>query len=201
MKVKVYTVEFQTPCWVKRVLAFVLLPAAVVMAIHAGVRAAGVPTLVTFKAGDTLSSSSINANFKALQDAINAPLSVSPSQITAGALPTGVTLPPGQIGAGALPPNVTLASGAIRLGPMIQRPGAGTPIGSAAAPSYTGGDCLSTEILVGGGCVNTSETLDLQTAAIDGVTNHWVCAFRNSAETAPTTGVTALSNCLKLVYP
>jgi hypothetical protein len=201
MKIKVYTIDVRAPQWLKRSAAFVILPVVVVLGVAAGVRAATVPTLVTFNPGDTLSAANINANFKALQDAVNAPLSVAPSQITAGALPSGVTLAPPQIAAGTLPSGVTLASGSIRLGPISQRQGPGTPIGPVANPSYVGGDCLSTEILVGGGCVNTVTTLDLQTSAIDDVNNHWVCAFRNSAASAPTSGVLALSNCLKVAYP
>jgi hypothetical protein len=110
MKLKVYSIEFALPRWLKRTLVVSALSALVLIVVGVAVRAAGVPTLTTFSPGEMLSSAAVNANFKALQDAVNAPVSIGAAQLGSGALPSGVTLTPSQIAAGSLPSGVLVAS-------------------------------------------------------------------------------------------
>jgi hypothetical protein len=91
MKINVYTIEFNFPRWLKRGLVYGVLPAALLLGVGAVVRAATVPTLVSFTNGDTLSAANINSNFSNLRDTINT-LTIAPTQITAGALPANVTV-------------------------------------------------------------------------------------------------------------
>jgi len=96
MRIKVYTIELKLPRWLKRTLA-AGAAAAALAGVGAVVRAASVPSLTVFNPGDTLSAASINANFKALQDAVNAPVTVPATSVTAGALPSGVTIGAAQV--------------------------------------------------------------------------------------------------------
>ncbi|MBI4954635.1 MAG: hypothetical protein HY908_21600 [Myxococcales bacterium] len=74
MRIKVYALDFETPRWLRRTLAYAL-PFALVCGV--GVVYASVPH--TFTAGETLTAADLNANFVALDGRIDGPLVMSES--------------------------------------------------------------------------------------------------------------------------
>ena len=158
MKIKVYTIEFKTPRWLKRTFAFVVVPGIVLLGVGAIVRAAGVPTLTSFSPGDSLSSANINANFKALQDVVNgtdgatvvnAVNATNAATATSSASATSAS----SLSCSGCVRTAQLATGAISLGRIRIAVGSTTPNPIAGVYYYAGGDCVDgTEILVGGAC-------------------------------------------------
>ena len=69
MDIKVYTVKLDTPPWLRRIIVYLAIPAAAILSVSAIVYA-DVALPHTFHEGDTLSASTMNENFVALQDAI-----------------------------------------------------------------------------------------------------------------------------------
>jgi len=70
VKIKIYTIDLRFPRWARSPLVYGGIP-ALLLAAGVIVHAAPVSVPNTFSAGDTLSAAKLNANFKALQDAIN----------------------------------------------------------------------------------------------------------------------------------
>jgi hypothetical protein len=83
MQVKVCTIEFKFPRWLKRAFVFAVVPAALVLGVVAVVCAASVPSLPQFADAETLSAAKLNGNFETLRVAIN---SIDGSQITTGTI-------------------------------------------------------------------------------------------------------------------
>ena len=73
MKIKVYTVEFKTPRWLKKTLAYGVVPAALLFGVGTAVRAAGTWTPRTFAQSSPISSSAMNSNFSEIAAYINGP--------------------------------------------------------------------------------------------------------------------------------
>jgi formylglycine-generating enzyme required for sulfatase activity len=77
MEIKIYTIEFEPPRWLRR-----LAPGALALVVLIGsslvVRADTVAALTVFSDGEVLSASAINANFAALQASFNALPQVNP---------------------------------------------------------------------------------------------------------------------------
>lgn len=71
MRVKVYVIDLELPPKVRRLLTYIGLPVATVLASSAVVRADVVSLPNIFASGDVMSAEKLNQNFKALLDEIN----------------------------------------------------------------------------------------------------------------------------------
>lgn len=91
MKIKVYTIDFKIPRWLKQLFIFAIIPTVGLFFIGRLVEAAGI-VKTDFKEGDLLSAKEINDNFKSILEVLNAPVSINPSQILSGTLPASVTV-------------------------------------------------------------------------------------------------------------
>jgi hypothetical protein len=118
MQIKVYTVDFEFPRWLKRSLLFAGIPIAILLGVGAAVKAAGAlsnVSIVSFASGETLSADKMNANFGNLVTGINN-LNTAVNALQ-GAAATDVNCP-GCVGTG------DLANGAVtvaKLGISITR--------------------------------------------------------------------------------
>jgi hypothetical protein len=171
MKIKVYTIEFGLPRWVKRGLIYVGIPATVLLGIGAAVKAAS--TLPQFTVGSKLSSTGMNALVSAINEHTT---SINTLQAKFAAT------------------NITFTS---RSDSAVASVAANALSGWKASPNcnYSQG-----EFVAGGGCSATAGGIGDKNVLItasyaEGA--HWACYFKNNDSVAVT--VTSWVMCGKAV--
>jgi hypothetical protein len=192
MQIKVYTIDFKLPRWLKRGTLLVAIPLLVV-GIAAGVRAAVVfpiPLVEDYKDGDKLTAggtNGLNAKLNDLRDAANT-LAAS-----INSLQGGLTTAQSQIS--TIGTKLDTAGVKVTLRNPENRSAA--LAGGAFSGWFNSNECTTDEILVGGGCLATDGSVAVNAMIIADYAEgkHWMCAFKNNG--AATFSITAIATCAK----
>jgi hypothetical protein len=196
MQIKVYTIEFKLPRWVKRTLLFAGIPLAVLLGVGAAVRAAVTfPVAVSsFAESETLSATKLNTNLTTLQDGVNSlnttltsqQSTISSLQTSVASLQASLSTVQGQLTSGDGVKASSLTSGTVQLATRILASGglkvaAGTNSVYHPSPSCD----LPNEFVLGGGCIgdaNNQGSNVLVTGNLpDSSLPFWKCAVKNNA--------------------
>ena len=163
MQIKVYTIEFKLPRWVKRTLLFAGIPIAVLLGVGAAVRAAATfPVAVTtFSVDEILSADKLNTNLTTLRDGVNA-LNTSVEALKAS----------------------SLTAGRIRLATRFAYSDGLQVAAGAGSIYYPSPDCSTSdnEFVVGGGCQADTANQWSNAFATESLPEgaHWKCAVKNN---------------------
>jgi hypothetical protein len=187
MQIKVYTIEFKLPRWLKRALLFAGIPLAVLLGVGAAVRAAvtfPVAIAVTqFADTEVLSAKKLNdnlANLSVLQDAVNA------LNTDLSSLKTSLSDVRTQLTSGTGVKASSLASGTVQLAvrPLAS---SGLKVAAGAYSAYhPSPSCdLENEFVLGGGCVGDANNQGSNVLVTGNVPDSsllfWKCAVKNNA--------------------
>jgi hypothetical protein len=187
MQIKVYTIEFKLPRWVKRTLLFAGIPLVVLLGVGAAVRAAvtfPVAVDVTkFENTEVLSADKLNKNLDnltLLQDAVNA------LNTDVSSLKTSLSDIRGKLTSGDGVKANSLTSGTVQLATRILASGGLKVAAGASSVYHPSPSCdLTNEFVLGGGCVgdaNNQGSNVLVTGNVpDSSLPFWKCAVKNNA--------------------
>ena len=170
MQIKIYTVDFRLPRWLKRTLIFAGVAAAILVGVSASIRAATPVAVTTYADGETLSAAKLNTNLANLKqgiDDLQTALSGVQGQLTSG---TGVKA--SSIAAG----SVRLATRYLSSDPVTVT--AGIASGYSPSPNCDGPN----EFVVGGGCQADAASQWSDAIATESLPQggHWACAVKNN---------------------
>jgi hypothetical protein len=196
MKVKVYTIDFELPRWLKRGVLYVGIPLMALAGAAAVVRAATgfpIPIVDDYKDGDKLTAAGLNTKFNDLRTAANT-LATSIDSLQAAD-----STAQGQISAIGNKLNNAKATLSVRSLADVTA--------SLGANAYSGwrqsNDCDADEMVYGGCLVYAADGSGAANVAITSSYpegTHWTCVVKNNSATTVTLYVRAACVKAALTY-
>ncbi len=179
MKIKVYTIEFKTPRWLRNALTFVVVPGMILLGVGAAVRAAGLSSpLKTFVTRTPISSGDLTSNFTALQNVVNG---VSGAAVQ-NAMNATTASTASNLSCNGCVAKSSIAGGAV-LSSLAVTVVDSNPAGTVFAPagfSQPWASCPSGTTMIGGGCRSQTSAIQVFDMFMSQSENRYYCSFQNN---------------------